>query len=87
VQRVQDKVLQMQARASAMDELIQSGTLQEIGPGGTDEIDRQLGAIKDHDEVDRQLDAIKAAAQIPSSAQQSLRLSPGEASPQQQSGQ
>ena len=33
VQRAQDKVLQMQARANALDELTESGTLTEIGPG------------------------------------------------------
>ena len=33
VERAQDKVLQMQARANAMDELTQAGTLPELGAG------------------------------------------------------
>src|SRR5215813_8045795 len=40
VERAQDKVLQMQARAQAMDELTASGTLPELGSGDT--LDRQL---------------------------------------------
>ena len=64
MQRTQDKVQQMQARASAMDELIQSGTLQEIGPGAQDSLDRQLAAITDSTAVDQQLAALKAQRQL-----------------------
>ena len=46
VQRAQDKVLQMQARANALDELTASGALPEIGSPGGDSIDRQLAALK-----------------------------------------
>jgi phage shock protein A len=66
VQRAQDKVLQMQARANAMDELTQSGTLQEIGPGAQDSLDRQLAAISGKSEVDQQLAALRAEMQLPS---------------------
>ena len=66
VQRAQDKVLQMQARANAMDELTQSGTLQEIGPGAQDSLDRQLAAISGKSEVDQQLAALKSEMQLPS---------------------
>jgi phage shock protein A len=77
VQRAQDKVLQMQARASAMDELTQSGTLQEIGPGAQDSLDRQLAAISNQGEVDRQLAALKEQMQLPSGEQGQKQL-PGE---------
>jgi phage shock protein A len=70
VQRAQDKVLQMQARANAMDELTQSGTLQEIGPGAQDSLDRQLAAISNKSEVEDQLAALKAEMQLPSGGQQ-----------------
>lgn len=53
VQRAQDKIEQTQARASAMDDLIQSGALKEIGPAPQDTLDRQLGAISDQAAVDR----------------------------------
>lgn len=66
VQRAQDKVLQMQARANAMDELTASGTLPEIGPGAQDQLDRQLAALSSQSEVDQQLAALKAEMQLPS---------------------
>jgi len=65
VERAQDKVLQMQARAQAMDELTASGTLPELGSGG-DQLDRQLAAIGNQSEVDRQLTELKAQMQLPS---------------------
>ncbi len=69
VERAQDKVLQMQARAQAMDELTASGTLPELGSGG-DQLDRQLAAIGNQSEVDRQLTELKAQMQLPSGGQQ-----------------
>ncbi len=71
VERAQDKVLQMQARAQAMDELTASGTLPELGSGG-DQLDRQLAAIGNQSEVDRQLTELKAQMQLPSGGQQGL---------------
>ena len=65
VERAQDKVLQMQARAQAMDELTASGTLPELGSGG-DQLDRQLAAIGNQSEVDRQLAELKTQMQLPS---------------------
>jgi phage shock protein A len=77
VQRAQDKVLQMQARASAMDELMDSGTLQEIGPGSQDPLDRQLAQISNKSEVDSQLAALKSQMQLPSGDQAPKQLPPG----------
>jgi phage shock protein A len=76
VQRAQDKVLQMQARANAMDELTQSGTLQEIGPGAQDSLDRQLAAISNKSAVEDQLAALKAEMQLPSGGQAPQQLPP-----------
>ena len=67
--RAQDKVLQTQARANAMDELIQSGTLDEIGAGPQDALDQQLAAITsqaDQKVVDQQLAALKTRRQLTS---------------------
>ncbi|HZC80056.1 MAG TPA: PspA/IM30 family protein, partial [Ktedonobacterales bacterium] len=75
VERAQDKVLQMQARAQAMDELTASGTLPELGSGG-DQLDRQLAAIGNQSEVDRQLSELKAQMQLPSGDQQGQRQLP-----------
>jgi phage shock protein A len=65
VQRAQDRVLQMQARANALDELTASGTLPEIGAPGTDDIDRQLAALTTNSQVDTELAALKAQMQLP----------------------
>jgi phage shock protein A len=76
VQRAQDKVLQMQARAEALDELTASGALPEIGPGATDPIDRQLQQLSNQSEVDRQLAELKAQMQLPAGQQDQAQLPP-----------
>lgn len=63
VQRAQDKVTSMQARASAMDTLIDSGTLPEIGAPAMDDIDRQLHQVTVKTAVDDQLAQLKAQVQ------------------------
>src|SRR5207249_7883085 len=48
MQRAQDKVLSMQARANAMESLIEQGTLGEqglLGPGSNDPLERELHQI------------------------------------------
>ncbi len=67
VQRAQDRVLQVQARANAMDELIQSGTLPEIGLEPQDALTRELAAISqraDQTVVEQELAALKAQQAI-----------------------
>jgi phage shock protein A len=83
MQRAQDKVQQTQARAAAMDELMQSGTLEEVGPGAQDDLDRQLSAMTDSAAVDQQLAALKAKLQLPSGEPQPQSLP----APQQQAQQ
>lgn len=58
VQRAEDKTEQMRARASALDELISQGTLEDF-TGGRDEIERELEKIRSKGEVDEQLEALK----------------------------
>jgi len=77
VERAQDKVLQMQARAQAMDELTQQGTLPEIGaPGGGDYLDQQLAQLSNSSDVDRQLAELKAQMQLPGGQQGQPQLPP-----------
>jgi phage shock protein A len=59
VQRAKDKTEQMQARASAIDELTASGSLQDLTSSG-DDIDRQLAEISQGSQVDDQLAKMKA---------------------------
>ena len=41
LQRAKDKIATMQARAGALDELLQSGVLEDVG-GDTDDIQQEL---------------------------------------------
>jgi phage shock protein A len=59
LQRAQDKIANMQARASATDELLQSGVLEDVG-GGTDDIQRELDEASSNADVDKELAAMKA---------------------------
>jgi phage shock protein A len=59
LQRAQDKIANMQARAGAMDELIQSGVLEDVG-GDTDDIQKELDEAGQASDVDKQLAALKA---------------------------
>lgn len=59
VQRAQDKTEEMKARASALDELVEAGTLEDVTGGTKDDIDRELSKIKSKSEVDAELEALK----------------------------
>jgi phage shock protein A len=59
IQRAQDKTLQMQARANALDELESSGALPDFSAGG-DDIDQQLTQLSVQDDVNKQLADMKA---------------------------
>jgi phage shock protein A len=58
LQRAQDKIASLQARAGAMDELLQSGVLEDPG-GNTDDIQKELDAAGSAAGVDQELAAIK----------------------------
>lgn len=75
VQRAQDKVQQMQARAGALDQLIESGQLQEIGAEGQDDLTRQLAALSNTKAVDQQLAALKAGQALPGAPAATAALS------------
>ena len=49
----------MKARASALDELLEAGTLEDVTGGTKDDIERELSKIKSKSEVDEQLEAMK----------------------------
>ena len=59
LQRAQDKIATMQARAGAMDELLQSGVLEDVG-GNTDDIQAELDQAGSAAQVDKELAALKA---------------------------
>jgi len=66
MQRAQDKVLTMQARANAMEMLIDQGTLNEqgmLGAGSGDTLERELQKISTEQNVEAQLQAMKQQLQ------------------------
>jgi len=62
MQRAEDKTEQMRARASAVEELEQAGTFDDITQlgGGEDDIDRQLRELTSGAQVDDELSKMKA---------------------------
>jgi len=62
LQRAQDKISTMQARAQATDELLESGVLEDVGGGGTDDIQKELDQVSSKSDIDAQLEALKAQA-------------------------
>src|SRR5580698_8337765 len=59
LQRAQDKIATMQARSGALDELLESGVLEDVG-GGTDDIQKELDQVGTDAQVDNELAALKA---------------------------
>ena len=59
LERAQDKISTMQARAGALDELLQSGVLEDVGGGG-DDIQKELDEVTSSSDVDNELAALKA---------------------------
>ena len=58
IERAQDKTEQMQARAAAVDELVESGTLEDYTSTGTN-LDRELAKVSASQQVDQELERLK----------------------------
>ena len=66
IDRAHEKTSQMQARSAAIDQLVDSGALDEIGSGGgSTDIDRQLAAAASTSAVELQLAAMKQQLALP----------------------
>ena len=63
--RAQDKIASMQARSGALDELLESGVLEDVG-GSHDDIQKELDKIGASSSVDAELAALKAGIAAPS---------------------
>ncbi len=64
LQRAQDKIDQMQARSGALDELLESGVLEDVG-GGTDDIQKELDQVSSSSQIDQELAELKAQVGAP----------------------
>jgi phage shock protein A len=59
IQRAKDKTEQMQARAAAVDELVESGALEDF-TDTSDQLDKELAALASQSQVDDELAKMKA---------------------------
>jgi phage shock protein A len=59
IQRAKDKTENMQARAAAVDELVESGALEDFTDTG-DRLDRELAQLTSQSQVDSELEKMKA---------------------------
>jgi phage shock protein A len=59
MQRAQDKISSMQARAGALDELIASGAINDLS-APVDDIQKELDKVTSTSQVDNELAALKA---------------------------
>ena len=72
MQRAQEKVLQMQSRANAIDALLDSGTLSDqglLGGGDATDLDHQLAKISSEHNVEAELAAMRQQIGGPSAPQ------------------
>src|ERR1051325_3999753 len=60
VQRAKDKTEELQARASAIDELTSTGALEDLSAGDQTQLDRELAQISASSQVDSELAKLKA---------------------------
>src|SRR5215211_4966075 len=59
IQRARDKTEQMTARAAAVDELVESGALEDFTSGGQTQLDRELAQLSASSQVDDELAKMK----------------------------
>lgn len=86
IQRAEDKTLQMQARASAVDELLASGALEDPTGSYKDDITRELDALASDSSVENELAAMRSqltggsapAAQIDAPGHADITVTPKE---------
>lgn len=60
IDRAQNKTEEMKARASAIDDLVEAGTLEDLTGEKKDDIDRELAKISKQNTVDAELARLKA---------------------------
>ena len=86
IQRAEDKTMQLQARASAVDELIASGALEDATGIGGDDITRQLDALAAASSVENELAAMKAQLTGGPAARPEIEAAPEAAAAEQGEG-
>src|SRR5207253_8955400 len=82
IQRAKDKTEEMQARASAIDELTSSGALEDFTAGDQTQLDRELAQVSSSAQVDHELAKLKA--EVGSGEPQKEIAAGGDAEPAEQ---
>ena len=78
IDRVQNRTAQMQARAGAIDDLVNAGVLNDVTQvGGGSDVDRQLAQISAASNVDAELARMKAEIAAPAARPQLQPPGPG----------
>jgi phage shock protein A len=75
IQRAKDKTEQMQARAAAIDELVATGSLDDMTSNQT-QLDRELAQLSSQTQVDQELEQLKAEVGAGAAPQKELRAVP-----------
>src|SRR2546423_3329962 len=78
IERARDKTSQMQARASAIEELTAAGTLEDFTSGGQTQLDRELAQLSSQSQVDSDMARLKAEV---GPGEQPKELAGGETAP------
>jgi phage shock protein A len=78
IQRAKDKTEEMQARASAIDELTSTGALEDFTAGDQTQLDRELAQISSASQVDDELAKLKAEV---GSGESQKEIAAGDAEP------
>jgi phage shock protein A len=78
IQRAKDKTEEMQARASAIDELTSTGALEDFTAGDQTQLDRELAQISSASQVDDELAKLKAEV---GSGEPQKEIAPGSEQP------
>src|SRR6059058_2841192 len=78
IQRAKDKTEEMQARASAIDELTSTGALEDFTAGDQTQLDRELAQISSASQVDDELAKLKAEV---GSGEPQKEIAPADAEP------
>lgn len=82
IQRARDKTEELQARASAIDELTSSGALEDFTAGDQTQLDRELAQISSSSQVEDELAKLKAEV---GSGELQKEIAPGDAEPEAES--
>ena len=64
IQRTEQRILEMQSRADAIDALVAEGVLQDVLEPETDDIERELARIGRNQAVEDELARLKASKQL-----------------------